>query len=45
MKMKRNQLIYNYNDICIIGMSAELPKAHNITEYWENLVEGIRREK
>lgn len=38
--MKRNQLIYNYNDICIIGMSAELPKAHNITEYWENLVEG-----
>lgn len=39
--MKRSKLIYNYNDICIIGMSAEFPKSHNITEYWENLVNGI----
>ncbi|MCM1220942.1 MAG: acyltransferase domain-containing protein [Lachnospiraceae bacterium] len=38
--MERNKLIYNENDICIIGMSGEFPKAHNITEYWENLVEG-----
>lgn len=29
------------NDIAIIGMSGRFPKANNIKEYWENLVNGV----
>lgn len=29
------------NDIAIIGMSGRFPKANNIREYWDNLVNGV----
>lgn len=29
------------NDIAIIGMSGRFPKANNIAEYWQNLVNGV----
>lgn len=29
------------NDIAIIGMSGRFPKANNITEYWQNLANGV----
>src|SRR5688572_28981993 len=29
------------NDIAVIGMSARLPGAHDIDEYWSNLCAGV----
>ena len=29
------------NDIAIVGMAAVMPKAENIKEYWNNLLNGV----
>lgn len=39
-RMKRADLIYKEDDICIIGMSGQFPMAKNILTYWENLLSG-----
>ena len=32
---------YKRNDIAIIGVSCKLPKADNVEEFWNNLVQGV----
>ena len=38
--MKKNKLIYNSDDICIIGASGQFPMAGDITEFWDNIANG-----
>ena len=38
--MNKKDAIFKNDDICIIGMAGEFPKAGNIAEYWQNLVDG-----
>ena len=33
--------VENSNDIAIVGLSCRLPGAHNASEFWRNLAEGV----